>query len=83
MRWRRIVVGTAVLDKLAIGSDASSVNIASPQMKKRRTKTARRLEDFPLEEQDILEAVMRSTGKRLDELDVPLILRQARAIHQK
>jgi hypothetical protein len=52
-------------------------------MKKRRTKTARRLEDFPLEEQDILEAVMRSTGKRLDELDVPLILRQARAIHQK
>jgi hypothetical protein len=50
---------------------------------KNRTKTAPRLEDFPLEERDIVEAVMRSTGKALDELDVPRILKQARAIDQK
>jgi hypothetical protein len=50
---------------------------------KKRTKIIRNLQDFPLEERDILEAVMRSTGKRLDELDVPFILKQARAIDHK
>jgi hypothetical protein len=38
------------------------------------------LEDLPLNERDALKAVMLSTSKSLDELDVPLILKQARAI---
>jgi hypothetical protein len=57
---------------------------SSPHRKiNKRTKTLRRLQDFPLEERDILKAVMRSTAKSLDELDVPLILKQARAIDEK
>jgi hypothetical protein len=57
--------------------------LSSPHRKMRKPKTTRRLEDFPLEEREILEAVMRSTGKRLDMLDPPLILKQARAIDKK
>jgi hypothetical protein len=73
---------------LAFGQDAPSYVmvklVSSPHRKMRkRTKTARRLEDFPLEEREILEAVMRSTGKSLEVLDPPLILKQARAIDKK
>lgn len=60
------------------------MRLSSPHEKiKRRRKTIRRLEDFPLDERDILKAVMLSTGKSLDELDVPLILKQARAMDPK
>jgi hypothetical protein len=50
---------------------------------RKQTKTTRKLEDFPTEERDVLEAVMRTTGRTLDELDVPAILEQARAVHQR
>jgi hypothetical protein len=54
-----------------------------PQSANNLTNSSPRLEDFPQEERDILETVMRSTGKSLDELDVPTILKQARALDQK
>jgi hypothetical protein len=50
---------------------------------RKKTQTARKLEDFPTEERDVLEAVMHTTGKSFNELDVPAILEQARAIHQR
>jgi hypothetical protein len=59
------------------------VKVMPSREDKKRTKTRRRLEDFPLEERDIMEAVMRSTGKSFDELDPPLILKQVRAIDHK
>jgi hypothetical protein len=39
--------------------------------RKRNASPPRRIEEFPREERDILEAVTRSTGKSFDELDVP------------
>jgi hypothetical protein len=37
-------------------------------------------QDFLPEEREILQAIMRSTGQTLDQLNISLILEQARAI---